>query len=75
VPVPLEHIALHPHFATYGDQMHESVDGVVMHPTYEGKIVRWANENQPDWWAKRDDTTCLWIVGGPLVPSKSLLPA
>ena len=60
------HIPLHPHFATYGDTMRETLDGVVMHPTYEGKIVRWANQHQPEWWTRRDSTVCLWIVGGPL---------
>jgi hypothetical protein len=66
VPVPLEHIALHPDFATYGDRMPETIDGVPMHGTYEGKVVRWAKQNQPDWWTQRDGSTLLWVVGGPL---------
>jgi len=66
VPVPVEHIALHPDYATYGDKMKASIDGIIMHPTYEGKVVRWADEHQPGWWCKRDGTTCLWVVGGPL---------
>jgi 1-aminocyclopropane-1-carboxylate deaminase/D-cysteine desulfhydrase-like pyridoxal-dependent ACC family enzyme len=66
LPFPVEHAPLHPHFATYGDVMRETVDGVVMHPTYEGKIIRWAKENQPGWWTERDSTACLWVVGGPL---------
>lgn len=66
VPVPVEHIALHPHFATYGMNMRENLDGVIMHPTYEGKVVRWAKVYQPSWWTKRDGSACLWVVGGPI---------
>ena len=65
-PVPTEHVALHPEFATYGDKMPATIGPVPMHPTYEGKIVRWAEQNRPDWWERRDNTTCLWVVGGPL---------
>jgi hypothetical protein len=65
-PVPVEHVALHPSFCTYGDRMPETVDGVIMHATYEGKIIRWAKQYQPDWWTQRDGGTLLWVVGGPL---------
>ena len=41
-------------------------DGIVLHPTYEGKVVRYLDEKAPEWWVRRDGTTCLWIVGGPL---------
>lgn len=68
VPLPAyEHLDLHgTGYASYGDRMPETLDGIVMHATYEGKVVRYLNRMQPDWWAHRDGTTCLWIVGGPL---------
>lgn len=57
---------LHPQFATYGDRMPETLDGIVLHPTYEGKVARYLNQEMPDWWAARDGKTLFWIVGGPL---------
>lgn len=66
VPVPVEHVALHPWFATYGDRMRYTLDGVVLHPTYEGKIATWADRYRPEWWVRRDGTVMLWVVGGPL---------
>jgi hypothetical protein len=63
----LEHLDLHgTGYASYGDRMPATVDGIVCHPTYEGKVVRYLDEHAPEWWARRDGTTCLWIVGGPL---------
>lgn len=62
----LEHVALHPTFATYGDRMKETLDGIVLHPTYEGKVARFLNMTQPDYWQRRDGSTALWIVGGPV---------
>lgn len=53
-------------YASYGDRMPGTADGIVLHPTYEGKVVRYLDESRPDWWTRRDGTTCLWIVGGPL---------
>jgi hypothetical protein len=53
-------------YATYSDRMPGQADGIVLHPTYEGKVVRYLDEKAPDWWVRRDGTTCLWIVGGPL---------
>lgn len=67
VPVPVEHIDLHgTGFAAYADKMPETLDGIDAHPTYEGKVIRYLNQHRPAWWERRDDTTCLWIVGGPL---------
>ena len=63
--LPLEQVHLHPNFATYGDRMPETDDGIVFHPTYEGKIIRYLNGMEPEWWT-RDDKTMLWVVGGPL---------
>ena len=62
----IEHIPLHGWFAEYADLMPETVDGIVMHPTYEGKVVRYLNLAKPEWWTSRDGSTGLWIVGGPI---------
>lgn len=64
--VQLIHAQLHPWFATYGDKMPEKWDGVTLHPTYEGKVVRFLNQAAPEYWTRKDGTTCLWIVGGPI---------
>jgi hypothetical protein len=53
-------------YASYTDRMPGTADGIVLHPTYEGKVVRYLDAKAPDWWVRRDGTTCLWIVGGPL---------
>jgi hypothetical protein len=53
-------------YASYSDRMPGTADGIVLHPTYEGKVVRYLDVKAPDWWVRRDGTTCLWIVGGPL---------
>lgn len=57
---------LHGVWATYGDKMPETFEGIVFHPTYEGKIIRFLNTARPEWWTRRDGTTCFWIVGGPI---------
>ena len=57
---------IHPFFAEYGDKMPETVDDIKMHPTYEGKVVRYLNMLEPDFWMRRNSKTMLWIVGGPL---------
>jgi hypothetical protein len=62
----LEHMPLHGWFADYGDKMPETVDDIVMHPTYEGKVVRFLNGSDNEWWHARDGKTCFWIVGGPI---------
>ena len=65
--VPLiDHQPLHGWFAEYADLMPETSDGIVMHPTYEGKVVRYLNLAKPTWWTRRDETTGFWIVGGPI---------
>lgn len=64
IPFQLDHMSLHGWFAEYGDRMPETLDDVVMHPTYEGKVVRFLNGAKPDWWTARDGRTGFWIVGG-----------
>jgi 1-aminocyclopropane-1-carboxylate deaminase/D-cysteine desulfhydrase-like pyridoxal-dependent ACC family enzyme len=66
-PAPIELHDLHgTGYASYGDKMPETLDGIRLHPTYEGKVARYLNGKRPPWWTRRDSTTCLWIVGGPL---------
>lgn len=65
-PFTLTRMPLHPDFAQYADRMPATCDGIAFHPTYEGKIIHYLAREQPDWWTHRDDTTCLWIIGGPL---------
>lgn len=60
------HMPLHGWFADYADLMPETIDGIIMHPTYEGKVVRFLNGAEPDWWTARDGKTGFWIVGGPM---------
>lgn len=62
----IQKISLHPKFAVYSDKMPETIDDIVMHPTYEGKVVRYLNQTRPDWWAARDGSAGFWIVAGPL---------
>lgn len=64
--VNLHFITLHEVWASYGDKMPETLDEIVFHPTYEGKMIRWLNLVKPEWWVRRDGTTCFWIVGGPI---------
>jgi hypothetical protein len=66
VPFRVVPHTLHGNWATYGDRMPETLDGVEMHPTYEGKIVRYLNTVGPRWWTKPAGRTLLWIVGAPL---------
>lgn len=49
-------------FARYADRMPASRDGIVLHPTYEGKMVRWLDGRQPAWWSDPRGTV-FWIVG------------
>lgn len=60
------HFPLHGWFTTYAERMPETVDGIVLHPTYEGKAVRFLNLSAPPWWTARDGRTGFWVVGGPL---------
>lgn len=60
----IEVMPLHGWFAEYADQMPERLDDIEMHPTYEGKVVRFLNTAKPRWWTKRDGSTGFWIVGG-----------
>lgn len=64
--VNVHFITLHEVWASYSDLMPETLDDIVFHPTYEGKMVRWLNMVKPEWWTQRDSTTCFWIVGGPV---------
>ena len=66
LPAVVEHIDLHgTGYAKYEDRMPESRDGIVFHPAYEGKVVRYLDVEAPAWWADRDGTTCMWVIGSP----------
>lgn len=64
--VNVHFITLHEVWASYSDRMPETMAGIVLHPTYEGKMIRWLKMVEPEWWQPRDGTTCFWIVGGPV---------
>lgn len=64
--VDVQFVTLHDVWASYGDKMPETMEEIVFHPTYEGKMIRWLNMVQPDYWQRRDGTTGFWIVGGPI---------
>lgn len=62
-----EHIDLHTTgIYGYADKQPYTLDGVVLHPTYEGKVAAHLDKIKPVWWTARDGSACLWIVGGPL---------
>lgn len=52
----------------YGRAVRYTSDGIVLHPTYEGKVAAWADSHPQllPGWGERDGTAALWIVGGPL---------
>lgn len=50
----------------YASRVRYNADGIELHPTYEGKVARWADEHDPDGWSRRDGSAAFWIVGGPL---------
>lgn len=66
IPFEIEHVPLHGWFAEYADMMPETVDDIVLHPTYEGKVARYLNGSADPRWGDRDGTSGLWIVGGPM---------
>ena len=55
--LPLEHIPLHPWFAEYSDRMPGQLEGIQLHPNYEGKVVRYLDAAEPEWWTRRDGST------------------
>jgi 1-aminocyclopropane-1-carboxylate deaminase/D-cysteine desulfhydrase-like pyridoxal-dependent ACC family enzyme len=61
---------LHPNFATYGDKMKASLDGIELHPTYEGKIATYLDLIDDSW--RHDESSLFWIVGGPLPRRRGL---
>jgi len=62
--VEVEFITLHEVWASYSDKMPETMEGIEMHPVYEGKMIRWLNLVQPEWWMRRDGTVGFWVIGG-----------
>ena len=70
VDVNLVHHDLHGQgLVSYHHGVPYTSDGVVLHPTYEGKVASWLDGSEASWrWTHRDGTACLWVVGGPLGP-------
>ncbi len=65
-PFEIDREMLHPGFATYGTRMPYTLDGIELHPTYEGKVATYLDLIDPSWWDARDNRTLFWIVGGPI---------
>jgi hypothetical protein len=65
-PIVLEHFDLHTtKFASYTDKMPFTIDGIELHPTYEGKVMTYLHQNRhqfAEWWEGHGNTM-LWIVG------------
>lgn len=65
-PIVLEHHDLHTtKFAAYTDKMPYIIDGINLHPTYEGKVMTYLDQHRyeyPAWWEGHGNTM-LWIVG------------
>lgn len=60
----LEHYDLHgTGWATYQDEMPDSWDGVALHPTYEGKMLRYIRQRTELYQTLTTGTTLFWIVG------------
>ena len=59
--VDWKHWSLHDaKFSAYQDEMKEKWGNVVLHPTYEGKMMRWLKQSNM---IKQDGSQCFWIVG------------
>jgi 1-aminocyclopropane-1-carboxylate deaminase/D-cysteine desulfhydrase-like pyridoxal-dependent ACC family enzyme len=63
-PVLMEHYDLHGiGYVKYSDRRPWRQDGIDFHPTYEGKVMKWLNEESPHWYKPADGTSLFWIVG------------
>lgn len=61
----LELVHLDPHgegFSDYQGEMKESLGDLVLHPTYEGKVLRYLKQRYPHLLC---EDSCFWVVGGP----------
>jgi 1-aminocyclopropane-1-carboxylate deaminase/D-cysteine desulfhydrase-like pyridoxal-dependent ACC family enzyme len=67
-PFELELFDLHSSgVVRYEEVVPWSADGIVFHPTYEGKVMRWLDSPEGrqavPGWQQRNNSTCVWIVG------------
>ena len=63
-PVLLDCYDLHSSgYVKYSDRHPWRQDGIDFHPTYEGKVMRWLNQQQPHWYKPKDGTSLFWIIG------------
>jgi len=71
----LEHHDLHhQRFASYADRMPYTLDGIALHPTYEGKAVTFMAQHQTmfRWfWRPQPGESVFWIVGS--APSRQMM--
>jgi hypothetical protein len=72
LPDPLAGIRLEVHdlhgqrFASYHDRMPWTLDGIDLHPTYEGKALTYMHRHADRfrwWWQPTPGQVCFWIVG------------
>lgn len=65
----VEYVDLHPHF-DYSQRVPYDLDGIELHPNYEGKIAQWAERNSSfrDLTGWGEARTVLWIVGSEPTP-------
>lgn len=61
----LEHYDLHAtRFATYQDERPYTLDGIELHPTYEGKVATYLNADRTRFeWFWKGGKSMFWIVG------------
>lgn len=63
-PYQLSHFDLHStKFASYQDEMPETYGGIVLHPTYEGKMLRYMRRHQEFKKYLEPGRSCFWVVG------------
>jgi hypothetical protein len=63
-PVLLDCYDLHGSgYVKYADRRPWHQDGIHFHPTYEGKVMQWLNQEAPHWYKPKDGTSLFWIIG------------
>lgn len=48
---------------SYDQLVKQQIGDLVLHPTYEAKVVKYLRQHYP--WLLQGDDSCLWLVGGP----------
>lgn len=69
LPFDWDHnVSLHKMGVKYGDKVKESWGDIVLHPTYEGKMIRWMKQNN----LLQEEKVGVWIVGSAPDPQVTL---